>query len=464
MNDVLRQPPSAIEAEQNVLGSLLLANEAFAQLADWVSEEDFYRHDHRIIWRAIAEHVEKHQPCDAVTLMDWLSRNGEQCDSAYVLELANNTASAANIVAYAEIVVEKSRLRKLIEIGTRMTGDAFAAQSASRDLSASATHDLAQLATAERGGLVPVKAGLQALFAGMSDRYANGRGLLGLPTPWREINDWTRGLQRKKLYIVGARPGMGKSIFGGQIAAMNALRGANVAWFSVEMSSAECMERAVSAIGNVDYEWVQSPDKDDPDCELHWSAVARAMEQLSNASLLIDDTPALSRMQFMARSRRAHMRRKLDLIVVDHMHDMTIDPRRESRFEYEAIAQAGKTLAKELDCAVLLEAQLSRDLEKRANKRPVMSDLRETGAIEQKADAIMFLYRDDYYEPQKNRGVVEVICAKGRGLKPRSSPIHLQNRFDRMRMEDYNGPPIEDATVIDEAVARWERQAKRAAA
>lgn len=462
MTDVLRQPPHAIDAEQNVLGGLMLVNEAFAQLADWVSEEDFYKREHRLIWHAVAEHAERGEAFDVVTLSDWFQRNGEECSPAYLYELQRETAGAANITAHAEIVVEKARLRKLIEIGTQLTGNAFEARSASRELSSIATHDLAQLAGSERGGLVSVKGGLCELFGTMSERYAQPRGLLGLPTPWHEVNEWTRGLQRKKLYIVAARPGMGKSVFGGQLAVMNALRSANVTWFSVEMSAAECMERAVSCIADVDYEWVQEPNKDDLECELHWNAVAEATERLMRSPLLIDDTPALSRAQFMARARRAHLQRKIDLIVVDHIHDMEVDPKQKVH-EYGQIAQAGKTLAKELDCAVVMLAQLNRSVESRTNKRPIMPDLRESGEIEQKADVIMFLHRDDYYEPSKHPGLLEIICAKGRGLKHRS-PIPLQHRLDRMRMEDWHGGSIVDSHETDAAIARWSRTKRKTAA
>jgi len=462
MIDVLRQPPHAIDAEQNVLGGLMIANESFVQIADWVSEEDFYKHEHRVIWRAIAEHAGRGAAFDVVTLADWFQRNGEDFSLAYLYELQRETASAANITAHAEIVVEKARLRKLIEIGTRMTGGAFEARSAARDISAQVTHDLAKIATVERGGLVSAKAGLRDLFNTMSERYGQPRRLLGLPTPWREVNEWTRGLQRKKLYIVAARPSMGKSIFGGQLAAMNALRGANVAWFSVEMTAAECMERAVSALSDVDYDWVQEPNKEDTDCEVHWNAVSQAMERLLAAPLLIDDTPGLSRAQFLARARRAHLQRKLDLIVLDHIHDMEVDPKQKVH-DYGQIAQAGKTLAKEMDCPVVMLAQLNRALETRANKRPVMSDLRESGEIEQKGDVIIFLHRDDYYEPSKHTGIVEAICAKGRGLK-RHDPILLKNRFDRARLEDYHGKTVKEDDAVDAAVSRWSRRANKAAA
>jgi len=462
MTDVLRQPPYAIDAEQNVLGGLMMVNAAFVQIADWLSEEDFYKREHRLIWRAIADHAKRGAPFDLVTLIDWFRSNGEECSPGYLHELFKETCSAANITAHAEIVAEKSRLRKLIEIGTQMTSGAFEARTASRELSAHANHELAQLGGASHGGLVSVKEGLREVFATMSERYGQPRGLLGLPTPWHDVNEWTRGLQRKRLYIVAGRPGMGKSVFGGQLAFMNALRGANVAWFSVEMTAAECMERAVSAISDVDYEWVQEPNKEDLESELHWDAVARATEALTKASLLIDDTPALSRTQFDARARRAHLHRKIDLIVVDHLHDMEVDPKQKV-YEYGQIAQAGKTLAKDLDCAVVMLAQLNRSVESRTNKRPIMADLRESGEIEQKADVIMFLHRDDYYEPSKHPGLVEVICAKGRGLK-RRPPIPLQHRLDRMRMEDWHGGPIGDDAAADEAVARWSRNRKRVAA
>lgn len=440
--DVLRVPPHSVESEQSVLGGLLLVPEALPQLSDWLTAEDFYRREHRLIFEAICALAEKARPIDSVTLANWFEANGEAASiggPAYLAELANNTPSAANIVAYAEIVVEKARLRQLIERGTQLASSAFEGRTASQDLVASATYDLSQMqASNSRSGLLPIKEGLRELYAQMSARYAAGPGLIGLPTPWHDVNVWSGGMCDSDLIVVGARPSMGKSVFGLQFAIMCALRGVRGAFFSVEMTARQCLARAVSCIADVDYNWVKKPDPNDPDSDEKWAAIARANEALLASPMLIDDTPAVSIKQLMARARRAHLQAPLRWIVVDHAHDMAIDPKL-ARFEYADIAQGCKTLAKEFDCPVVLLCQLNRELERRVNKRPIIADLRESGALEQKADVIYFMHREDKYDPNVLPGVVEVICAKGRDLPPQR-PIHLRNRFDRMRLEDWSGP------------------------
>lgn len=462
--DTLRTPPMSIEAEQNVLGGLVLVPEALAKVADFLNADDFYRHEHRVIFAAIAALTERKQPIDAVTVGEYLSATGEPIElgTSYVCELAANTVSAANITAYAEIVAEKARLRKLIETGMRLSGDAFKAGAEAARLVGDAIHDLSGMATAHRGGLEPAKVALRKMFATMSDRYARGAGLIGLPTPWHDLNTRLGGLEDSTLYIVAARPSMGKSIFGGQLAVMNALRSERVAWFSVEMGAAQCMARAVSCIGGVPYAWAKNPDKDDPDADLYWTRVGDATSRISASPLLIDDTPSLSIVQLMARARRMHLQAPLRLIVIDHAHDMKINPKL-ARFEYGDIAQGAKTLAKEFNCPVVLLAQLNRALETRTTKRPTLADLRESGEFEQKADVVIFLHRDDYYDKKRNPGLVEAIIAKGRDLDCGAS-IFLANRFAQMRMDDYDGVASREPDATAEAVARWERVTGRAAA
>lgn len=438
----LRQPPCALDAEQSVLGGLMLDSSALSKIADWLTENDFFESRNRLLFRAISNLVEAGTPCDAITLSDWLADNSlaELVGISYPLELANTTPSAANITAYAEIVAEKARLRALMDRGAEIVSAASSVGADSSAIAAKALHELTTLTAAKsRGGLVPVKPIMKVVFAEMVARYERGPGLLGLPTPWHKLNDVTKGLRDGVLYIIGARPSMGKSIFGGNLACFTALRGERVAWFSAEMTAQECMSRAIAAHGNIPFDWVEQPSNNDADAELYWSLQTQIMTELTASPLLIDDTPAIRIEQVMARARREHMRKPLRLIVIDHMHDMGTDPKAEVRHEYGRIAQGAKTLAKELNCPVVLLAQLNRNLSSRGDKRPQLTDLRESGEIEQKADVILFLHREDYYGDTHLKGVVELIPAKGRNIRI-GETVHLANRFDRMRLDDWDGP------------------------
>jgi replicative DNA helicase len=443
--EALRISPHSLEAEQAVLGGLLLAPEALVRIADWLAEDDFYRKDHRLIWRAITLLAARREPIDTITLGEWFDTNdlGDEGMSSYLVELANATPSAANIVAHAEIVLERSRLRQLIDIGTALTEEAYSPRNESSAALATAMHKLAALQTSRlRGGLQPVRDAMSRVYTTMVERFeqaslkADEKPLLGHPWPWRDLNNCTKGLRDGVLYVVGARPNMGKSVFGLQAALFNALRGENVAVFSVEMTTEECLRRALAAAAMVPHDWVESPSPYDPDGEMHWSRIPTAVSGIIDAPIMIDDTPGLTIDQLMARARRAHMRKKLRLVVVDHMHDMGISDKREARFEYGRICQGAKTLAKELNCPVILMAQLNRGSAQRADKRPTMTDLRESGEIEQKADVILFLHREDYYDPKKKRGIVEVILAKGRNIKT-GEVVELENCFSQMRLKDH---------------------------
>lgn len=459
---ILRVPPHSIEAEAAVLGAVMLANESLAKISDWIKPEDFYRREHRLIFQAITELAARKQPFDAVTLVEWFQRNDDTQASGYAMEIAREAASAANIVAWAEIVAEKAKLRTLIEAGTQLAGGAFDGGTASESLVANALHRLtAMQANRARGGLESAKVALKSLYARMAESWAQGPELLGLPTPWHDLNERLNGLRDGNVYIIAGRPSMGKSVMGGQLAFFNALRGNRTAWFSVEMTAEECAARAMACLADVDYRWVEQPDPADPDADLKWAAVGRANESLLAAPLLIDATPAMSITQVMARARRAHMQSALRLILIDHMHDMKIDPK-QARFDYGAIVQGGKELAKEFGCPVVIIAQLNREVKNRASKRPTLTDLRESGEIEQKADVVLLLHREDYYEPNAMPGAAEVIIGKGRNIA-RGEPIILRHRFDRMRFEDWAGPkPSRAAQKNPED--RWRKALKRGGA
>ena len=435
--------PHDLLAEQAVLGGLMLSPESLTKVSDWLMEGDFSRRDHQLIFRAISELHRRGAPCDAVTLGDWFEANDLAQiigRSSYLIELANATPSAANIVAYAEIVVEKSRLRAVIAVAHGIMETAAARGAESQQIIGSAAHELVQMQASKlRGALEPVRGAMKRMLTELMARYQRGPGLLGQPWPWQGLNDCTKGLRDGVLYVVGARPSMGKSIFGLQAAVFTALRGNNAAFFSVEMSEQECMARAVACVAEIPHDWVENPAKEDEGSEGFWVRLTDATQRIIDSPLQMDETPAITIDQMMARARRAHMQKPLRLVVVDHMHDMGIDTRREVRHEYGRIAQGAKTLAKELMCPVILLAQLNRAVAGRVDKRPTMTDLRESGEIEQKADVILFLHREDYYDRNTHlQDVVEVIPAKGRNIRA-GNPIALQNVFSEMRMKDWEG-------------------------
>lgn len=447
----LRIAPHSIDAECAVLGGLMLSPESLPKVSDWLTESDFYRKDHRLVFRAVVTLIARGSPVDPVTMADWFESAGlsEHVGLTYLINLADSTPSAANIVAYGEIVAEKSRLRAAIEAGVMLMEAAWAKGADSQQVLATAAHELSQMQVSKlRGGLESVKVGMRKMQTELMARYQQGQQLLGQPWPYKELNERTKGLRDSLVYIVAARPSMGKSVMGLQVAVNNALAGNHTALFSVEMSDEECMFRAVSCVGEVPHDWVESPNDSDPDADMWWPRTTEAMQRITDAPLLIDATPAISIVQLMARARRVHLQKPLRLIVVDHMHDMKIDPKL-ARFEYGEIVQGGKTLAKEFKCPVIILAQLNRNLAARADKKPTLTDLREAGEIEQKADVVLLLHRDDYYDSESEmKGVVEVIMAKGRNIRT-GEPVLLQNNFAMMRMDDWVGPrPVKSQSTF----------------
>jgi len=418
--DALRVPPHSLEAEQAVLGGLMLAPEAWDRVADKLVEDDFYRRDHRLIFRAIAELSNKGMPCDAVTLGEWFESNGLAelaGGSAYVLQLANATPSAANILAYAEIVREKSVLRQLIDAGTEIAGDGFQPEGRStQEILESAEQKVFRIAESGargRKGFVAMRNAVKEAFQILHQRYENRGAVTGMPTGFTDLDEMTAGLQPADLIIVAARPSMGKTAFSLNMAEYAALKTKKaVAVFSMEMSASQLAFRLISSMGRINQQHLRTGDLQ----EEEWPRVTSAITLLSETRIFIDDTPALSPSELRARSRRLKREHDLGLIVIDYLQLMQVPGNKENRAtEISEISRSLKALAKELNVPVIALSQLNRSLEQRTDKRPVMADLRESGAIEQDADVIMFIYRDEYYNQESpDKGLAEIIIGKQR--------------------------------------------------
>ncbi|WP_266169632.1 replicative DNA helicase [Dyella subtropica] len=419
--EALRVPPHSIDAEQAVLGGLMLAPDSLDKVADRLSERDFYRKDHRLIWRAITELANKGMPCDAVTLGDWFEANdlAEMVGgAAYLIELANATPSAANIGAYADIVREKSILRQLIDAGVETTEDGYRPEGRSvQEVLESAEQRVFKIAESGARGkkdTVTMREAVKDAFRLLSERYENRGQLTGISTGFTDLDELTSGLQPSDLIIVAARPSMGKTAFSVNIAEAAALRAKKaVVIFSMEMSASQLAFRMISSIGRIHQQHLRNGDLAEED----WPRVTNAIAILSEAKIFIDDTPGLSPVEMRSRSRRIHRENGgLGLIVVDYLQLMQVPGNKENRAtEISEISRSLKGLAKELNCPVIALSQLNRSLEQRADKRPMMSDLRESGAIEQDADVIMFIYRDEYYNKESpDKGLAEIIIGKQR--------------------------------------------------
>ncbi len=418
--DNLRVPPHSVEAEQAVIGGLLLDNRAWEQIADRISEADFYRTDHRIIFTAIRNLEEKSQPFDAVTLSEWMEKNGQLEDAgglAYLGRLAKETPTAANIVAYADIVRERSVLRQLIAVGTDIAGSGFKSEGrSSRELLEEAEKRVFEIAEQDmrgRGGFQDIKDLLTKTVETIDFLFQSEGNVTGVSTGFDKFDEATTGLHPGELIIVAGRPSMGKTTFAMNIAE-NAAIGSRtpVAVFSMEMPGEQLAMRMISSLGRIDQHHIRTGQLTDED----WPRITSAVHMLSEASLFIDDTPAMSPGEVRARARRMKRKHGLGLIVVDYLQLMQVAGGSENRAtEISEISRGLKALAKELGVPVIALSQLNRSLEQRTDKRPIMSDLRESGAIEQDADLIVFIYRDEVYnEDSPDKGMAEIIIAKQR--------------------------------------------------
>ena len=421
--DAIRVPPHSIEAEQSVLGGLLLDNAAWDRIADFISEEDFYRYDHRIIFQCMVKLINASRPADVITVFEALNGMNKAEDAgglSYLNALAQNTPSAANIRRYAEIVRDRGVLRKLITVSDEIAGNAFNPQGKEvkqmLDEAESKIFAIAEEGARGAQGFQAIQPLLTQVVERIDELYNrdNQNDITGVPTGFADLDKMTSGLQPGDLIIVAGRPSMGKTAFSLNIGENVAIdSGLPVAVFSMEMGGAQLAMRMLGSVGRLDQSRLRVGKLTDED----WPRLTHAIQKMNDAQLYIDETPALSSIELRARSRRlARQCGKLGLVIVDYLQLMSANSAGENRAtEISEISRNLKGLAKELHCPVIALSQLNRSLEQRPNKRPVMSDLRESGAIEQDADVIMFIYRDQVYNPDSpDKGTAEIIIGKQR--------------------------------------------------
>ncbi len=430
----VRTPPHSIEAEQSVLGGLLLDNSAWDRIADRLIGEDFYRHDHRLIYQHISRLIELSRPADAITVYETLQTSGKASEAGglvYLNSLALNTPSAANIRRYAEIVRERAVLRRLIAVGEEIAAAALSPQGREAkqilDEAETKVFQIAEQGARDRGGFKKLEPLLEGVVKRIQELFerANPSDVTGVPSGFTDLDSKTAGFQEGDLIIIAGRPSMGKTALAlniGQHVAIDL--GMPVAVFSMEMGADQLAMRLLGSVGRIDAHRLRTGRLTEED----WPKLTAAIERMHAAPLHIDETPALNALELRARARRLSREYgKLGLIVVDYLQLMSASAQGENRAtEISEISRSLKALAKELKVPVIALSQLNRTVESRNDKRPVMSDLRESGAIEQDADVILFIYRDEVYnENSPDKGIAEIILGK-----QRNGPIgKVQLRF-----------------------------------
>ena len=423
--DQIKLPPHSVEAEQSVLGGLLLEASALDKIADLVTDDDFYRHEHRLIYRQIVRLSEQAKPVDVITVAEALEIAGELDKVGglpYLGSLAQNVPSAANIRRYGEIVRERSIMRKLVEVGTDISSSAYnptgrdAAQLL--DEAESKVFEIAEAGSRGKQGFIPMPPLLTQVVERIETLYGrdNSSDVTGIATGFTDLDRMTSGLQPGELVIVAGRPSMGKTAFSINIAENVALDSKlPVAIFSMEMGATQLAMRMLGSVGKLNQHDLRTGRLQDDD----WGHLTHALGKLNDAPIYIDESAALTALEVRARARRLHRQNNgLGLIVVDYIQLMSSNVGKASEnraTEISEISRSLKSLAKELHVPVVALSQLNRSLEQRPNKRPVMSDLRESGAIEQDADLILFIYRDEVYNSDSaDKGKAEIIIGKQR--------------------------------------------------
>lgn len=444
--DPLKRPPHSVEAEQSILGGLMLDNQVWDKISTKLCETDFYRTEHRILFKAIVDLSRKEQPFDVVTLLDALKSHNALDDAggeAYLFELANNTPSVANVTAYADIVREKSVQRQLIAVANEIADSAYNPQG--REVSELLDHaETRVFAVGEQTGGDGGPENIKSILVRTVDRidalYHSGDSLTGLSTGLKDLDEKTSGLQPSDLVIVAGRPSMGKTTLVMNMAEHAAIQSSKpVLVFSMEMPSDSLAMRMMSSLGRIDQQRLRTGKLEEDD----WPRVTSAVHMLSEAPLYVDDTPGLSPAEMRARARRlAREQGALGLIVVDYLQLMKVPGfKADNRTaEISEISRSLKSLAKELKVPVVALSQLNRSLEQRQDKRPVMSDLRESGAIEQDADLICFIYRDEVYnEDSPDKGTAELIIAKQRNGPIGKVRVAFLGQYTRFEDLAFNG-------------------------
>ena len=422
----LRVPPHSVEAEQSLLGGLLIDNTAWEKIGDAISVDDFYRDDHRRIFRHIAKLIEANRPADVVTVLESIEGSEDKDKTggvAYLGSLSQNTPSALNIRRYAELVRERAVQRKLVQVATDIAETALSpsGRDVGQLLDEAETRilQIGEDGNRNRTGFLAIQPVLATVMERIDELYHrdNPSDVTGVATGFIDLDTKTAGLQKKDLIIVAGRPSMGKTAFALNIAENVAVdNGLPVAIFSMEMGGTQLAMRLLGSISGVDQHRMRTGRLNDEE----WGKLSTAMGKLNDAPIFIDETAALNALELRSRARRLNRQcGQLGLIVIDYLQLMSGSNQNSSEnraTEISEISRGLKALAKELDVPVIALSQLNRALEQRNDKRPMMSDLRESGAIEQDADVILFIYRDEVYFPDKpeSRGRAEVIIGKQR--------------------------------------------------
>ncbi len=419
----LKLPPHSLEAEQSVLGGLLIDNDAWDKIIDILKESDIYREDHRLIYRHIGQLIAASKPADVITVFESLKSVDKADDVGgleYLNALAQNVPSAANIRRYAELVRDRGILRKLIGVSEEISSSAFNTQgkpvSEILDEAEAKVFSIAEEGSRGTQGFADIQSLLTKAVERIDELYSRdgNNEVTGIPTGFTDLDRMTSGLQEGDLVIVAGRPSMGKTAFSINIGEQVALEtGMPVLVFSMEMGGAQLAMRMLGSVGRLDQNRRRTGRLNTED----WPRLTHAIQKLNDTQIYIDETPALTPVELRARARRqARVCGKLGLIIVDYLQLMSSNSQGENRAtEISEISRNLKGLAKELNCPVIALSQLNRSLEQRPNKRPIMSDLRESGAIEQDADLILFIYRDEVYNPDSaDLGTAEIIVGKQR--------------------------------------------------
>lgn len=432
-----RVPPQNIEAEQSVLGAMLIKKEAITQAQELLRPDDFYREAHRIVFETMLELAGDNEAVDLVTLTEAL-RKKEMLEKvggiSFITALANYVPTAANIVYHAQIVKEKSELRHLIDAATEIASAAYEATDDVKDIMDDAEKKILAVAANQTGGAFePIRRLVINTIGRIETLYENQGGLTGISTGFRDLDRDTSGLQKSDLILVAARPSMGKTAFTLNIATYAALHGHTVAFFSLEMSKEQLVQRMLCSEGGIDSQRLRTGQLEDGD----WDKLIATADRISKASIFIDDTAGINIMDLRSKARRLKAEHGLDLIVIDYLQLMqgrTKSNNDNRQQEISEISRSLKALARELDVPVVALSQLSRSVESRTVKKPMLSDLRESGSLEQDADIVMFLYREDYYDQETERkNITEVIIAKHRNGPIGTIELFFQKEFTKFR-------------------------------
>lgn len=417
MEDVTRIPPHSVESEQSILGSILLDKDAIITVSETIRPSDFYKEAHKIIYECMLKLSNKNEPIDLITLTEELKKQGHLDDVggiSYITSLSTIVPTTSNVKYYADIVKEKSVLRQLIKASNDIINLGYENSVKVEEVLERAEKRIFDISQEKASDdFKSINEVLADAYDMIEKLYTNKSDVTGITTGFKDLNKKINGLQRTDLILIAARPAMGKTAFSLNLVQNAALKGdASVAVFSLEMSKDQLVQRMLAAQSHVELKKIKTGTLDEND----WPRIIDAMAVLSNASIHIDDTPGIKISELRSKCRKLKIEKGLDLILIDYLQLMEGEGNNESRQqEIAKISRSLKIIAKELNCPVVALSQLSRAPEQRADHRPMLSDLRESGSIEQDADIVMFLYRDEYYHPDsESKNIGEVLIAKNR--------------------------------------------------